>query len=168
VVFVIFQRLHSRDAYSGTGIGLALCKKIVEHHGGQIWLENPDDGGTRVCFTLPALPRPGSASDHQRRRNLRMSAPVQPVEALLVEDDPGDELITREAFADNEIGNTLHVVRDGLEALDFLYRRDARADAVRPDLILLDLNLPKYDGRQAAIRQIDEFFVTVVELPRRP
>jgi CheY-like chemotaxis protein len=147
-----------------------------------------------------------------------MSAPVQPVEVLLVEDDPGDELITREAFADNKIGNTLHVVRDGLEALDFLYRRDAHADAVRPDLILLDLNLPKYDGRQvlqriksdpdlatipvvvlttssaeedilrsyklhanayvtkpvdleqfiAAIRQIDEFFVTVVKLPRRP
>jgi signal transduction histidine kinase len=55
-VFVIFQRLHSRDAYSGTGIGLALCKKIVEYHGGRIWLENPDDGGTRVCFTLPAVP----------------------------------------------------------------------------------------------------------------
>jgi CheY-like chemotaxis protein len=71
-----------------------------------------------------------------------------PVDVLLVEDDPGDELMTREAFEDNKIGNTLHVVRDGEEALDFLYRRGRHTEAPRPDLILLDLNLPKYDGRQ--------------------
>ncbi|BBX16330.1 histidine kinase [Mycolicibacterium duvalii] len=52
-VFVIFQRLHGRDAYSGTGIGLALCKKIVEHHGGTIWIDNGYTGGTRFEFTLP-------------------------------------------------------------------------------------------------------------------
>ncbi|GGP17689.1 response regulator [Nonomuraea glycinis] len=141
----------------------------------------------------------------------------QPIEVLLVEDDPGDELITREAFEDNKIGNTLHVAHDGLEALDFLYQRGQHADKPRPDLILLDLNLPKYDGRQvlekikgdpelraipvvilttssaeedilrsyklfanayvtkpvdldqfmSVIRQIDEFFVTVVRLPGR-
>ncbi|MFF7157224.1 response regulator [Streptomyces sp. NPDC008139] len=146
-----------------------------------------------------------------------MSQPVQPIEVLLVEDDAGDELMTREAFADNRIGNTLHVVRDGEEALDFLYRRGAHQDAVRPDLILLDLNLPKYDGRQvlevikgdrdlvmipvvvlttsateedilrsyklhanayvtkpvdveqfiSAVRQIDDFFLSVVRLPGR-
>jgi CheY-like chemotaxis protein len=140
-----------------------------------------------------------------------------PIEVLLVEDDPGDELITREAFEDNKIGNTLHVAHDGLEALDFLYQRGEHADKPRPDLILLDLNLPKYDGRQvlekikgdpelraipvvilttssaeedilrsyklfanayvtkpvdldqfmSVIRQIDEFFVTVVRLPGR-
>jgi CheY-like chemotaxis protein len=71
-----------------------------------------------------------------------------PIDVLLVEDDPADELITREAFEHNKIGNTLHVVRDGEEALDFLYRRGPHTEAVRPDLILLDLNLPKYDGRQ--------------------
>ncbi len=71
-----------------------------------------------------------------------------PIDVLLVEDDPGDELMTREAFEDNRIGNTLHVVRDGEEALDFLYKRGDHTDAPRPDLILLDLNLPKYDGRQ--------------------
>ncbi|MBD0734372.1 response regulator [Streptomyces sp. CBMA29] len=146
-----------------------------------------------------------------------MSQPVHPIEVLLVEDDAGDELMTREAFADNRIGNTLHVVRDGEEALDFLYRRGAHQDAVRPDLILLDLNLPKYDGRQvlemikgdrelaaipvvvlttsatdedivrsyklhanayvtkpvdveqfiSAVRQIDDFFLSVVRLPGR-
>jgi len=141
---------------------------------------------------------------------------IQPIEVLLVEDDPGDELMTREAFETNKIGNRLHVVRDGAEALDFLHRTGAHADAVRPDLILLDLNLPKRDGREvlehiktdpelaaipvvvlttssaeedilrsyhlhanayvtkpvdfdqfiAAIHKIDEFFVTVVRLPR--
>ncbi|WP_241384085.1 response regulator [Rhodococcus sp. CH91] len=77
-----------------------------------------------------------------------MSVSGRPIDVLLVEDDPGDELMTREAFEDNKIGNTLHVVRDGEEALDFLYKRGAHKDAPRPDLILLDLNLPKYDGRQ--------------------
>ncbi|MGW6026787.1 response regulator [Streptomyces sp. NPDC055099] len=140
-----------------------------------------------------------------------------PIDVLLVEDDPGDELMTREAFEDNKIRNNLHVVRDGEAALDFLYQRGEHTSAPRPDLILLDLNLPKYDGRQvlekiksdpdlqdipvvvlttsaaeedilrsyklhanayvtkpvdldqfiAAVRQIDDFFVQVVRLPRR-
>ena len=55
-VFVIFQRLHTRSAYPGTGIGLAMCRKIIEYHGGRIWLDtNTSDGQTRFCFTLPAL-----------------------------------------------------------------------------------------------------------------
>lgn len=70
------------------------------------------------------------------------------IHVLLVEDDPGDELITREAFGYNKINNTLHVAHDGEEGLDYLYQRGAFQDALRPDLILLDLNLPKYDGRQ--------------------
>jgi signal transduction histidine kinase len=56
-VFVIFQRLHGRDAYPGTGIGLALCKKIVEFHGGEIWLDPEVPSGTRICFTLPVTRR---------------------------------------------------------------------------------------------------------------
>jgi signal transduction histidine kinase len=64
-IFVIFQRLHSRDAYDGSGIGLALCKKIVEFHGGRIWLDQSHQGGTRICFTLPVL-ESEVARDHSR------------------------------------------------------------------------------------------------------
>jgi CheY-like chemotaxis protein len=142
---------------------------------------------------------------------------LQHIEVLLVEDDPGDELMTREAFEENKIGNRLHVARDGEEALDFLYQRGQHAGAPKVDLVLLDLNLPKYDGRQvleqirsdpelthtpvvilttssseedilrsyklhanafvtkpvdvsqfiSAVRQIDEFFLSVVRLPRQ-
>jgi CheY-like chemotaxis protein len=142
---------------------------------------------------------------------------LQHIEVLLVEDDPGDELMTREAFEENKIGNRLHVAHDGEEALDFLYQRGAHTEAPKVDLVLLDLNLPKYDGRQvlekiradpdlthtpvvilttssseedilrsyklhanafvtkpvdvaqfiSAVRQIDEFFLSVVRLPRQ-
>jgi signal transduction histidine kinase len=53
-IFIIFQRLHGREAYPGTGIGLALCRRIVEQHGGQVFLDTGYSGGTRICFTLPA------------------------------------------------------------------------------------------------------------------
>ncbi len=70
------------------------------------------------------------------------------VEILLVEDSPGDVRLTREAFKEGKLANRLHVVADGEEALAFLHRQGAYRDAVRPDLILLDLNLPKKDGRE--------------------
>ncbi|OBK20529.1 two-component system response regulator [Mycobacterium asiaticum] len=70
------------------------------------------------------------------------------IDVLLIEDDPGDELITREAFEHNKLKNRLHVAHDGEEGLNYLYKRGLYEHAPRPDLILLDLNLPKYDGRQ--------------------
>ena len=140
-----------------------------------------------------------------------------PIEILLVEDDPGDVLMTQEAFEEHKVRNRLTVVSDGSEALSYLRREGQYADAVRPDLVLLDLNLPRRDGREvlaeikkdeelcripvvvlttsaadedimrsyqlhanayvtkpvdfdrfiAVIRQIDEFFVSVVKLPPR-
>ena len=142
-------------------------------------------------------------------------APTRVVDVLLVEDDPGDVLMTREAFEYHKIRNQLHVVNDGDQALQFLHRRGEYAGAPRPGLILLDLNLPRRDGLEVlaelkgdpelrvipvvilttsqadedilrsyalhanayvskpvdferfmdVIRQIDNFFVTVVELP---
>lgn len=139
-----------------------------------------------------------------------------PIEVLLVEDDPGDVLMTKEAFAEHKVGNRLHVASDGVEALRFLRREDEHADAPQPHLILLDLNLPRKDGREVleevkkddtlshipivvlttseaeedilrsyrlhanayvakpvdfdqfiqVVQQIDDFFVTVVRLPR--
>jgi CheY-like chemotaxis protein len=137
-----------------------------------------------------------------------------PIVVLLVEDDPGDIVLIQEAFEHNKVRNRLHIVGDGVEAMEFLH--DGGGE--RPDLILLDLNLPRKDGREVlaevkgdpelraipvvvlttskaeedilrsydlhanayvtkpvdfnrfieVVRQIDEFFVTVVKLPARP
>jgi len=72
----------------------------------------------------------------------------KPIEILLVEDNPGDVRLTQEALKDGKVLNKLHVVKDGVEALDCLKRKGKYVSAVRPDLILLDLNLPKKDGRE--------------------
>ena len=139
----------------------------------------------------------------------------EPIDVLLVEDDAGDVLLIREAFEHNKVHNNLEVVSDGVEAIAYLRRQGEHADAPRPDLVLLDLNLPRKDGREVlaevkadpdlrripvvvlttskaeedvlrsydlhanayvtkpvdfdrfieVVRQIDEFFVSVVKLP---
>jgi len=73
---------------------------------------------------------------------------AKPIEILLVEDNPGDVRLTREAFKEGKVLNNLSVVEDGAEAMAFLRQQGKYADASRPDLILLDLNLPKKDGRE--------------------
>ncbi|MCW2545486.1 MAG: Transcriptional regulatory protein [Frankiales bacterium] len=142
---------------------------------------------------------------------------AQPIEVLLVEDDPGDVLMTQEAFKDYKIANRLSIVTNGEDAIAYLRKQGRYADAPTPDLVLLDLNLPRRDGREvlrdvksdpelrripvvvlttsdleedvlasydlhanayvrkpvdfeqfvAAVRSIDDFFITVVRLPSR-
>jgi CheY-like chemotaxis protein len=72
----------------------------------------------------------------------------RPIAILLVEDSPGDVRLTREALKEAKVLNSLSVATDGVEALEFLHRRGKFAGAPRPDLILLDLNLPRKDGRE--------------------
>ncbi len=76
------------------------------------------------------------------------SLPGKPIDILLVDDNAGDVRLAQEALKDSKIRNTIYVAKDGVEALAFLRRRGAHADAPRPDLILLDLNLPRKDGRE--------------------
>ena len=70
------------------------------------------------------------------------------VDILLVEDNPGDVRLTEEALREGKVKNRLHVANDGVEAIEFLRREGKYIDAVKPDLILLDLNLPRKDGRE--------------------
>jgi two-component system response regulator len=70
------------------------------------------------------------------------------ISVLLVEDDPGDVMLIREAFADHKVGNVLSVVSDGVEAMRFVRREGEFADRERPDLVVLDLNLPRKSGSE--------------------
>ncbi|MGQ0617541.1 MAG: response regulator [Acidimicrobiia bacterium] len=146
-----------------------------------------------------------------------MPAEPRSIDILLVEDDPGDILITREALADSKLANVLNVVNNGEEALAYLRQQAPFDEAIRPDLVLLDLNLPRVDGREVlaavkndadlrripvvvlttseneedvlrsydlhanayvtkpvdfdsyieVVRQVDDFFISVVRLPSR-
>jgi chemotaxis family two-component system response regulator Rcp1 len=82
-------------------------------------------------------------------------APSTPIEVLLVEDSPGDVRLTREALKDAKVHISLHVASDGIEAMAFLECEGPHVNAPRPDLILLDLNLPRKDGRQV-LKEIKE------------
>ena len=73
---------------------------------------------------------------------------IEPIKILLIEDSEGDVRLVQEALKEGRLHNRLFVVRDGVEGMDFLLKRGKYQDAVRPDLILLDLNMPKKDGRE--------------------
>jgi chemotaxis family two-component system response regulator Rcp1 len=97
-----------------------------------------------------------------------------PIEILLVEDNPGDVRLTKEALKDAKVRNTLHVAMDGVEALAFLRKQGKYAAVPRPDLILLDLNLPKKNGREVlediknddALRHIPVVILTTSQAER--
>src|SRR5665648_679083 len=79
------------------------------------------------------------------------------VEILLIEDNPGNARLTQEALNDGKVKNNLHIVYDGVEATDFLFKRNKYKDAPRPDLIILDLNLPKKNGHEVLAEiKVDE------------
>jgi two-component system, chemotaxis family, response regulator Rcp1 len=80
---------------------------------------------------------------------------IKPIDILLIEDNPGDIRLTKEALKEGKVLNNLSVVTDGVEAIDFLRKLNKYKDAVTPDLILLDLNLPKKDGREV-LKEIKE------------
>ena len=87
---------------------------------------------------------------------------TMPIEVLLVEDNPGDVRLTQEAFHEANLYVRLHVASDGVEAMDFLRHEGIHANAPRPDIILLDLNLPKMDGREVLERiKKDESLKTI-------
>ena len=79
---------------------------------------------------------------------MKQSAISRPIEILLVEDNVGDVVLTREAFKESKLHNKLNVVQDGEEALDYLYKRSGFENVSTPDIILLDLNIPKMDGTE--------------------
>ena len=83
-----------------------------------------------------------------RTSGMQIADTVTPIQILLVEDNPGDVRLTVEALKDAKVYNKLHVVEDGVLALEFLYQLGAYQDAPRPDLVLLDLNLPRKNGRE--------------------
>ena len=86
---------------------------------------------------------------------MKNSKSMRPIEILLVEDNPGDIRLTMEALKESKVKNQLHVARDGEEAMDFLHRRRTYTQAPRPDVILLDLNLPRKDGREV-LKEVKE------------
>ena len=104
-----------------------------------LWRPNGMQGFSRGPALAPLF------SKESRMSTATMS---KPVEVLLVEDNPGDVRLTQEALRESLVAVHLSVARDGVEALDFLHKRDTFTNAPRPDLILLDLNLPRKNGRE--------------------
>lgn len=138
-LFKLFTRLQGRRQFPGTGLGLALCKTIVERHGGKIWFESKDVG-TTFFFSLPVR----EGADQMN---------TTPIKILLAEDNPDDVELVRAALIDTGISHSLKVAEDGVEALEYLRQSDK---STHPDLLLLDLNMPRMTGLEVLEQIKDE------------
>lgn len=158
-IFDMFSRIHSKETYPGTGMGLAICKRIITTHGGSIWVESEPGKGCRFLFTLPSV---------NNIRNMNMK---NKIEILLVEDTPSDVRLTQEALKESDIDYSLVIKNDGAEAMEYLYSLKNVEKITLPDLILLDLNMPKMTGHQvleaikadSILRSIPVILLTVSE-----